>query len=165
MMDQLEVAYLAGGCFWGLQELIRDLNGVDQTVVGYCGGQNNQPTYENHPGHAETVKILFKPKVISYLELLDYFFRIHDPTTLNRQGNDYGSSYRSAIFYTTNLQKDQAKEVIKQVNLSKLYDQAVVTSLEKFKTFYLAEDYHQDYLRKHPAGYTCHYLRSSQPII
>ena len=164
-MSDLKSTYLSGGCFWGLQELIRDLPGVAQTKVGYCGGSNDSPTYQYHPGHAETVEVVYNLEVLSFMSLLDYFFRIHDPTTLNQQGNDIGTSYRSAIFYKTEAEKDQAQKVIDLVNTSGLYSNKVATSLEPFKAFYLAEDYHQDYLRKNPGGYTCHYLRSDQSLI
>ncbi len=156
--------YLSGGCFWGMEELFRQQKGVIKTKVGYCGGINKNPTYFNHPGHAETLAISYDPKLISFQELLDFFFRIHDPTTLNRQGNDVGSSYRSAIFYQDETELKVAKEVIEAVNKSDLYHQPVVTTLEKFKQFYLAEDYHQKYLMKNPHGYTCHYLRTNESI-
>ena len=151
--------YVAGGCFWGLEELFRTRPGVTDSEVGYMGGANEHPTYENHPGHAEAIKITFDPEVTSYRTLLDYFFRVHDPTTLNRQGNDIGTSYRSAIFYTSEAQLAAAQELIPKVNRSGLYSQKVVTTLEPIKAFWPAEEAHQDYLQKHPGGYTCHYLR------
>lgn len=156
--------YLAGGCFWGMEELFRNLPGVIETEVGYSGGDNDRPTYENHPGHAETLKVVYDSKKINYDELLDFFFRIHDPTTMNRQGNDVGTSYRSTIFYETDEQKKQAEAVIDLVNRSGLYDGKVVTQLEPFFKFWPAEDYHQDYLQKNPQGYTCHFVRSEQSV-
>lgn len=160
-----KIIYLSGGCFWGIEELFRQFPGVLDTRVGYCGGTNKNPTYDNHPGHAETVEITFDSDKTSYADLLDYFFRIHDPTTLNRQGNDIGFSYRSTIFYQTQDELDVAKMVIDKLNQSKLYKNSVTTSLERFNMFYLAEDYHQDYLRKNPGGYTCHFLRSENKIL
>ena len=149
---------LAGGCFWGLEELIRKLDGVIDTEVGYCGGSNTEPTYEDHPGHAEAVEIEYDPKIITYVELLDFFFRIHNPTTLNQQGNDRGTSYRSAVFYLNEEQKAEAAKFIDLVNTSGRWQNPVVTSLEPLKQFYPAEDYHQDYLQKHPNGYSCHQI-------
>lgn len=150
---------LAGGCFWGMEELIRTQPGVLDTVVGYTGGANENPTYENHPGHAEAVEITFDPEKTDYRNLLDFFFRVHDPTTRNRQGNDVGSSYRSAIFYGTEAEKKEVEEFIGIVNRSKRWPDPVVTTLESLGKFYPAEDYHQDYLKKNPAGYTCHFIR------
>jgi len=147
---------LAGGCFWGLQELIRNQIGVVETRVGYTGGNVDNPTYENHEGHAEAVEIEYDDEKTSYKNLLNFFFQIHNPTTLNQQGNDIGSSYRSAIFYNNEEEKNEAEEFIEIVNKSKRWDAPVVTTLEPFKKFYLAEDYHQDYLQKNPNGYTCH---------
>jgi peptide-methionine (S)-S-oxide reductase len=164
-MDQVQVVYLAGGCFWGLEELFKHEHGVTETEVGYCGGSNDNPTYEYHPGHAETVAVYYDPSKTSLDKLLDFFFRVHDPTTLNRQGNDKGSSYRSAIFYTNESELKIAQSIIDKVNASGLYKDPVVTSLEKYKQFFLAEDYHQDYLEKHPGGYTCHYLRTDASFI
>jgi peptide-methionine (S)-S-oxide reductase len=161
----MQTIILAGGCFWGVEELFREEPGVIDTEVGYTGGTNTEPTYENHPGHAEAIKITFDPNITSYQKLLDFFFRIHDPTTLNRQGNDIGSSYRSAIFYESKEQKQMAEQVIEQVNKSGLYNSPVVTTLEPLTTFYSAESYHQDYLQNNPNGYTCHYIRSTDPII
>ncbi|HET8991841.1 MAG TPA: peptide-methionine (S)-S-oxide reductase MsrA [Candidatus Saccharimonadales bacterium] len=157
--------YLAGGCFWGLEELFRAEPGVNDTEVGYSGGDNDDPTYEHHPGHAETLAIAYDPRQTSFAKILDFFFRVHDPTTLNRQGNDVGSSYRSAIFYQTDEELTEAKAIIEKVNKSGLYKDPVVTSLEKFSKFYSAEDYHQDYLQKHPGGYTCHYVRSTESLL
>ena len=138
--------------------------GVVDTEVGYTGGNNENPTYENHPGHAEAIKITYDDSKTSYDKLLDYFFRIHDPTTKDRQGNDVGSSYRSAIFYANDDELQDAKKYIQIVNDSNLYDNPVVTTLEPLGTFYSAEDYHQDYLQKHPGGYTCHFERTSKPL-
>lgn len=152
-------AVLAGGCFWGMEELIRKLPGVISTEVGYTGGENAAPTYQNHPGHAEAVQIEYDPAMISYKEILDFFFRVHDPSTLNRQGNDVGSAYRSAIFYADDAELAIATDFIALVNASKRWPQPVATSLEKFTTFYPAESYHQDYLQKDPGGYTCHFVR------
>lgn len=149
---------LAGGCFWGLEELIRKQPGVIDTVVGYTGGEVENPTYENHAGHAETVEIDYDPEKTSYRKLLDFFFRIHNPTTLNRQGNDIGSSYRSAIFFGNEEEKKEAENFIEIVNKSKRWKDPVVTTLEPLKSFYPAEDYHQDYLQKNPGGYTCHVI-------
>lgn len=150
---------LAGGCFWGMEELFRQQEGVIDTEVGYTGGTNDQPTYQNHPGHAEAIKIVFDPEKTDLPHLLDFFFRMHDPTQLNRQGMDIGTSYRSAIFYRDEEQKRIAADFIKLVDESKAWKQPVLTSLEPLTTFWLAEDYHQDYLQKLPNGYTCHYLR------
>lgn len=152
-------AIFAGGCFWGMEELFRALPGVIDTEVGYTGGENENPTYENHPGHAEALKIEFDPVQISYRELLDFFFRFHDPTTRNRQGNDVGTSYRSAIFYSDETEKEEAQAFIDLVNKSGRWERPVVTTLEPLSKFYPAEGYHQDYLQKNPDGYTCHYSR------
>ena len=150
---------LAGGCFWGMQALIRQQPGVVKTVVGYTGGAVKNPSYKNHEGHAEAVEISYDTDKTSYRNLLDFFFEIHDPTTLNQQGNDRGSSYRSAIFYGNEKEKEEAQNFIKIVNASGRWKSPVVTSLEPIGTFYPAEDYHQDYLQKNPDGYTCHFVR------
>jgi peptide-methionine (S)-S-oxide reductase len=147
---------LGGGCFWGLQDLIRAQPGVLKTRVGYSGGQVTEPTYENHAGHAEVVEIEYDPDKTSFRKMLNFFFQIHDPTTLNRQGNDVGTSYRSVIFYRNEEEKKEAEDFIAIVNKSGRWKGPVVTSLEPFEKFYLAEDYHQDYLQKNPGGYTCH---------
>ena len=147
---------LAGGCFWGLQDLIRKQSGVVKTVVGYTGGEVENPTYENHLGHAEAVEIEYDENVTSYKKLLDFFFQIHNPTTLNQQGNDVGTSYRSAIFYGNEDEKREAEKFIDIVNKSKRWENPVVTTLEPLTKFYPAEEYHQDYLQKNPGGYTCH---------
>lgn len=149
-------AVLAGGCFWGLEELIRKQSGVVDTVVGYTGGSVVNPTYHNHEGHAEAVEVEYDDTKTSYKNLLDFFFQIHNPTTLNQQGNDKGTSYRSAIFYGNEEEKKEAEEFIKIVNDSKRWKDPVVTTLEPLGEFYKAEEYHQDYLQKNPAGYTCH---------
>jgi peptide-methionine (S)-S-oxide reductase len=149
-------AYFAGGCFWGLEELMRDVPGVIDITVGYMGGENEHPTYENHPGHAEALEVVYDPSVTTYERLLDRFFSIHNPTTLNRQGNDIGSSYRSAIFYQDEDERSAAESFIRRVDASGKWPDPVVTVLEPFSAFWSAEDYHQDYLRKNPHGYTCH---------
>lgn len=154
-----EKAILAGGCFWGMEELIRDLPGVTSTVVGYSGGDVKNATYRNHGTHAEAIQITFDPDQLSYRKLLEFFFQIHNPTTKNRQGNDMGSSYRSAIFYVTDEQKETAKELIKEIDASKKWPGAVVTEVAQASDFWDAEEEHQNYLQKHPNGYTCHYIR------
>ncbi|MBS1518630.1 MAG: peptide-methionine (S)-S-oxide reductase MsrA [Bacteroidetes bacterium] len=147
--DKLEVATLAGGCFWCIETIFRDLKGVESVVSGYSGGKTENPTYEQvcsgTTGHAEVVQIIFDPKVLSYEKLLEIFFHIHDPTTLNRQGADKGTQYRSAIFYHNESQKKTAEEVIKKITEQKLWDDPIVTEVTKFDVFYSAEDYHQDY--------------------
>lgn len=152
-------AVFAGGCFWGMEELIRKEPGVVNTTVGYTGGDNTDPTYENHPGHAEAVEIEYDPSKTSYKNLLDFFFRVHDPTTLNRQGNDVGTSYRSTVFYGNDEERTEAEKFIQIVNDSGRWENPVVTTLEPLTAFHPAEDYHQDYLQKNPAGYTCHVIR------
>ena len=149
-------AILAGGCFWGLEDLIREQLGVIDTEAGYCGGENENPTYHNHPGHAEAVEIEYDPEVTSYKKLLDFFFQIHNPTTLNQQGNDRGTSYRSAIFIQNDEEKQIAEELIVIVNESGRWSDPVVTTLEPFTRFWAAEPEHQDYLKNNPGGYTCH---------
>jgi peptide-methionine (S)-S-oxide reductase len=152
-------AVLAGGCFWGMQDLIRRYPGVLSTRVGYSGGDVRNATYRNHGTHAEAIEIVFDPTKLSYRKLLEYFFQIHDPTTLNRQGNDRGTSYRSAIFYTSEEQKRIAEETIADVNASGLWPGKVVTEVKPAGDFWEAEPEHQDYLERYPHGYTCHYLR------
>lgn len=147
---------LAGGCFWGLQDLIRKQPGVIKTRVGYTGGSVENPTYTNHEGHAEAVEIEYDTEKTSYKKMLDFFFQIHNPTTLNQQGNDIGTSYRSAIFYGNEEEKKEAIDFIDIVNKSKRWKDPVVTTLEPLGKFYEAEEYHQDYLIKNPGGYTCH---------
>jgi peptide-methionine (S)-S-oxide reductase len=152
-------AILAGGCFWGMQDLIRKLPGVVATRVGYCGGDTPNATYLNHGSHAESIEILFKPEEISYRDLLEFFFQIHDPTTPDRQGNDKGLSYRSAIFYVDEEQKQIALDTIADVDASGLWPGKVVTEVEPVGDFWEAEPEHQDYLQRYPGGYTCHYPR------
>jgi len=161
---EYQTAELAGGCFWGMQDLIRRIPGVVDTEVGYTGGKTANPTYEDvkteKTGYAEAVKITFNPKVVSYEALLDFFFRLHDPTTLDRQGNDVGTSYRSAIFYLNDSQKEAAEKKIKEWDASGRWKKPIVTEVTKASKFYRAEEYHQDYLVKKPNGYTCHYYRT-----
>ena len=154
-----ELAVLAGGCFWGMQDLIRKLPGVEATQVGYTGGDVPNATYRNHGTHAEGIEILFDADRISYRCLLEYFFQIHDPTTLNRQGNDRGTSYRSAIYYVSEAQKQTALETIADVDASGLWPGKVITQVEPVGSFWEAEPEHQDYLERIPHGYTCHYPR------
>jgi peptide-methionine (S)-S-oxide reductase len=156
---------LAGGCFWGMEELFRQQPGVLDTDAGYTGGENDHPTYQRHPGHAEALKIVFDPTQTDLPHLLDFFFRMHDPTTLDRQGNDIGASYRSAIFFRDEEQKNAAEEMIKLVDASGQWKKPVVTTLEKLTTFWKAEDYHQDYLQKLPNGYTCHFIRKMSSFL
>ncbi len=156
-----ERAVLAGGCFWGMQDLIRKLPGVATTRVGYTGGDVPNATYRKHGTHAEGIEILFDPERISYRRILEVFFQIHDPTTRNRQGNDRGSSYRSAIYYVDDAQKQVALDTIADVNASGLWPGKVVTELEAVGAFWEAEPDHQDYLAHVPNGYTCHYPRAN----
>ncbi|MBS1497421.1 MAG: peptide-methionine (S)-S-oxide reductase MsrA [Bacteroidetes bacterium] len=155
----IQKAILAGGCFWGVQELIRALPGVKSTVVGYSGGDVKNATYRHHGSHAEAISISFDPSVISYRSLLEFFFQIHNPTTINRQGNDLGTSYRSAIFYNSEEQQQTALKVIEEMNASGKWPGKVVTEVVPETEFWDAEEEHQDYLQKHPNGYTCHYIR------
>lgn len=161
MTSQTEVATLAGGCFWGVEELFRQMPGVIDTEVGYTGGNVDNPTYEvvktGRSGHAESIEIKFDPAKVTYREILEHFFRLHDPTTPNRQGNDVGSQYRSAIFYHSDEQKKVAEEV--KAAMAAKWPKPIVTDIVPASRFYSAEGYHQDYLQKHPNGYTCHYLR------
>jgi peptide-methionine (S)-S-oxide reductase len=150
---------LGGGCFWGLQDLIRKQPGVIKTRAGYAGGVVKEPTYENHEGHAESVEVEYDTDKTTYKDLLDFFFQVHDPTTLNRQRNDIGTSYRSVIFYDNDNERKEAENFIDIVNQSGRWGSTVVTRLEPLDKFYPAEDYHQDYLTKHPNGYTCHFIR------
>ncbi len=147
---------LAGGCFWGLEDLMRKQSGVIKTTVGYTGGSVENPTYENHTGHAEAVEIEYDEELTSYKNLLDFFFQIHNPTTMNQQGNDKGTSYRSALFYGNNEEMKEGEEFIDIINKSKRWKDPVVTTLEPLVKFYPAEEYHQDYLQNNPGGYTCH---------
>jgi methionine-S-sulfoxide reductase len=159
----MKTAYLAGGCFWGVEDLLRKVPGIIATEVGYTGGTTDNPTYNDiktgKTGHAEAIRIDYDPNVLSYEKLLELFFRLHDPTTRNRQGNDIGTQYRSAIFYQNDEELKAAEDVIR--DQSGFWKREITTSLEPFKKFYSAEDYHQDYLVKNPGGYTCHYWRES----
>ena len=161
MMERSERAVLAGGCFWGMQALIRRLSGVLATRVGYTGGNVRRATYRNHGTHAEGIEIRFDPERISYRRLLEYFFQIHDPTTRNRQGNDIGTSYRSAIYYLDEGQRQTALETIADVDASGLWPGKVVTEVEPAGDFWDAEPEHQDYLERYPGGYTCHFPRTN----
>jgi len=154
-----ETATLAGGCFWGMQDLIRKMDGVISTRVGYTGGDVENATYKNHGTHAEGIEVVYNPEKISYRRLLEFFFQIHDPTTENRQGNDRGMSYRSAIYYADEAQKAVALDTIADVNASGLWPDRVVTELEPLGAFWEAEPEHQDYLERIPNGYTCHFIR------
>ncbi|MFW8633811.1 peptide-methionine (S)-S-oxide reductase MsrA [Cribrihabitans pelagius] len=158
-MSKTERAVLAGGCFWGMQELIRKRPGVISTRVGYSGGDVPDATYRNHGSHAEAIEIIYDPAVSSYREMLEFFFQIHDPTTPNRQGNDVGDSYRSAIFYADETQKQVAEDTIADVEASGLWPGKVVTELAPVGEFWEAEAEHQDYLQRLPNGYTCHFPR------
>jgi peptide-methionine (S)-S-oxide reductase len=155
----VERAVLAGGCFWGMQDLIRKLPGVIGTRVGYTGGDVPNATYRNHGTHAEAIEIVFDPEIISFRTLLEFFFQIHDPTTVNRQGNDVGTSYRSAIFFTNEAQRRTAEDTIVDVDTSGLWPAKVATEVEPVGEFWEAEPEHQDYLEKIPNGYTCHFVR------
>jgi peptide-methionine (S)-S-oxide reductase len=159
MSTSTEKAILAGGCFWGVQALVRRMAGVISTRVGYSGGDVKNATYRNHGTHAEAIEIIFDPKVLSYRKLLEFFFQIHDPTTLNRQGNDRGTSYRSAIYYTSEAQKEIAEDTVADVNASGIWPGKVATELAPAGDFWEAEPDHQDYLERYPDGYTCHYIR------
>ena len=160
---QRETAILAGGCFWGMEEIIREIPGVIKTTVGYSGGKTANPTYEvvctGATGHAEAIEVVFDSARLSYAALLDYFFRMHDPTTLNRQHNDIGTQYRSAIFHTSDEQKQTAERVKAQLEQAKKFKRPITTEITQASKFYSAEDYHQKYLVKNPGGYTCHVLR------
>jgi peptide-methionine (S)-S-oxide reductase len=156
----LKKLYLAGGCFWGLEELFRTQPGVVDTEAGYTGGQNQNPTYDFHPGHAEALAITYDETETDLEHLLDFFFRVHNPTTKDRQGNDIGESYRSAIFYQDEDEKQRAEQFIEIVNKRGDWGRPVVTALEKFTKFWPAEGYHQDYLQSNPGGYTCHFIRN-----
>jgi peptide-methionine (S)-S-oxide reductase len=164
-----EIATLAGGCFWGMEDLIRKLPGVLDTEVGYSGGETKNAVYRDvkngKSGHAEAIQIKYDPRKISFAEILDFFFRMHDPTTLNRQGNDIGSQYRSAIFYHSDRQKKHAEKMIELVNKSGNWKLPVVTEVVHFDTFWAAEPEHQDYLANQPNGYTCHYVRPLKSVL
>ena len=159
-----ERAILAGGCFWGMEDLFRKEPGVVSTRVGYTGGEVLNPTYRNHRGHAEAIEVVYDPEKTDYRALLEFFFQIHDPTTRNRQGNDIGDSYRSAIFYLDDEQKRVAEATIAEVDASGKWPAKVVTEVTAADTFWDAEEEHQDYLVKHPGGYTCHYVRPDWTI-
>jgi peptide-methionine (S)-S-oxide reductase len=159
MSNGNERAVLAGGCFWGMQDLIRRMPGVVSTRVGYSGGDVPNATYRNHGSHAEAIEIIFDPHTLSFRELLEFFFQIHDPSTRNRQGNDVGASYRSAIFYTSEAQRQVAEDTIADVDASGLWPGKVVTEVSPAGDFWEAEPEHQDYLEKYPNGYTCHFPR------
>ena len=158
-----EAAIFAGGCFWGVEKIIQDIPGVIDTAVGYIGGTTINPTYKEvcsgTTNHAEAVKIVFDPEIVSYATLLDFFFRMHDPTTKNRQHNDIGTQYRSAIFYTNDIQRKTAEETKTKYDESGRFSKPIVTEITKASEFFIAEDYHQDYLEKNPDGYNCHILR------
>ena len=158
-MKNYKKAYVAGGCFWGMEDLFRVRPGIIDTEVGYQGGENDHPRYKNHPGHAEAIELTYNPAETNFREILDYFFRIHNPTTIDQQGNDKGSSYRSAIFFQNEEEKEIAEEVIKIVDDSNRWEGKVVTTLEPFAPFWVAELEHQDYLVRIPNGYTCHFER------
>ncbi len=159
MAGTTETAILAGGCFWGAQELLRKRPGVIASRVGYSGGETPNATYRNHGNHAEAVEIVFDPAQISYRDVLEFFFQIHDPSTKNRQGNDVGASYRSAIYYLSDEQKQVAEDTIADVDASGLWPGPVVTEVTAAGAFWEAEEEHQDYLEKYPNGYTCHFVR------
>ena len=159
MTTQTEAALLAGGCFWGMQDLLRRYPGVLSTRVGYTGGDVPNATYRNHGTHAEAIEIVFDPSQISYRQILEFFFQIHDPTTKNRQGNDVGTSYRSAIFYLNDAQKKVALDTVADVDASDLWPGKVVTEIAQAGPFWEAEPEHQDYLERLPNGYTCHFIR------
>lgn len=159
MTSQTETAILAGGCFWGMQDLLRRYPGVLKTRVGYTGGEVENATYRNHGNHAEAIEITFDPAIISYRKILEFFFQIHDPSTPNRQGNDLGPSYRSAIYYLNEAQRDVAEDTVADVDASKLWPGRAVTEIEPAGPFWEAEPEHQDYLERLPNGYTCHFIR------
>ena len=159
MGNDTETAILAGGCFWGMQDLIRKRPGVISTRVGYSGGDVPNATYRKHGSHAEAIEIVFDPDQLSFRDLLEFFFQVHDPTTKNRQGNDIGTSYRSAIFYTSDEQRKVAEDTIADVDASGLWPGKVVTEVSPAGPFWEAEPEHQDYLERYPGGYTCHFVR------
>ena len=162
-MSNHEIAILAGGCFWGMEDLVRKLPGVLETHVGYTGGDLDSPDYKQvktgKTGHAEAIRIAYDPAKTSYRDLLEFFFKIHDPTTKDRQGNDIGSQYRSAIFYLNDAQRAEAQKIIAEIDASRRWPGKVVTALEPAGKWWDAEEYHQDYLEKFPEGYTCHFVR------
>lgn len=158
-MENIKKAYIAGGCFWGMEDLFRVREGILDTEVGYIGGENEKPSYKYHPGYAEGIEITYDSELTSFRDILDYFFRIHNPTTVDQQGNDRGSSYRSAIFIQNEEERITSEEVIEIVNESNRWDGKVVTTLEPISKFWPAEPEHQDYLLRNPNGYTCHFER------
>ena len=158
-MENYKKAYIAGGCFWGMEDLFRTRPGIIDTEVGYIGGENENPTYRNHPGHAEGIELTYNPSKTSFREILDFFYRIHDPSTVDQQGNDRGSSYRSSIFIQNEEERKDAEEIIEIVNDSKKWNGKIVTTVEPFTKFWPAEPEHQDYLVRNPNGYTCHFER------
>lgn len=162
LKDNLEVATLAGGCFWCIEAVFDELKGVEKSVSGYMGGTKNNPTYEEvctgRTGHAEVINVYFDPKIISYEDILRVFFHVHDPTTLNRQGNDIGTQYRSAIFYYNNAQKESAKKIIEEIEKSQLWDNKIVTEVTTFARFYPAEDYHQEYYKLNGRAPYCQFV-------
>ena len=158
--DGKAVAVLAGGCYWGMEDLLREVPGVEDTEVGFTGGKSDRPTYEHHAGHAEAVRVIFDPSQVTYAELLDRFFRIHDPTTLNRQGNDRGESYRSEIFAISDEQLETARRVKAEWEASGRWKRPIVTAISRTDSFWPANESHQDYLEKYPDGYTCHFVRN-----
>ena len=162
-MANKEIAVIAAGCFWGVEELLRKMDGVLDTEVGYCNGNGENPVYTlvktGTTGHAEAVKVTFDPSKLSYADLIRAFYKLHDPTTLNRQENDIGTQYRSAIFYVSDEQKKIAEEITKEVEASGFWKNPIVTEITLLKKFWSAEEYHQDYLQKNPNGYMCHYWR------
>ena len=151
--------YVAGGCFWGLEEFMSVIPGVVSTEVGYAGGKNHNPTWDFHPGHAETVKLDFDPSLTNEKEILNVFFRVHDPTTMNRQGYDVGTSYRSAIFYASDEEKSMYEKLIDEERSTGFWKDEITTTVEPLGIYGRAEEYHQKYFQKHPGGYTCHFLR------
>ena len=159
MTEKTERAVLAGGCFWGMQDLIRKMTGIISTRVGYSGGDVPNATYRNHGTHAEAIEIIFDPRLLSYRQLLEFFFQIHDPSTRNRQGNDIGLSYRSAIFYTSPEQERVARDTIADVDASGIWTVSATTEVAPVGDFWEAEPEHQDYLERYPDGYTCHFVR------
>ncbi len=164
-MKNYKKAYIAGGCFWGMEDLFRTRPGIKDTEVGYQGGENDNPTYKNHSGHAEGIELTYDPNETSFREILDYFFRIHNPTTVDQQGNDRGASYRSTIFFQNEEEKNDAEEIIKIVNDSGKWEGDAVTTLEPYSPFWKAEPEHQDYLVRNPNGYTCHFERFDKSFI
>ena len=164
-MSTTETAILAGGCFWGMQDLIRKLPGVTSTRVGYSGGDVPNATYRNHGTHAEAIEVIFDPGILSFRKLLEFFFQVHDPSTANRQGNDRGASYRSGIYYTSDKQHMVALDTIHDVNASGLWPGIVVTEVSPAGPFWEAEPEHQDYLERYPNGYTCHFVRPTWKLL